>query len=39
MSPHRKGGGHIVFGVDPIGVDVCVTVSCVHDMNWSADFN
>ena len=24
MSPQPKGGGHIVFGADPVGVGVCV---------------
>ena len=22
--PHRRGGGHIVFGADPVGVGFCV---------------
>ena len=26
MSPQPKGGGHIVFGADPVGVGVCVGV-------------
>ena len=26
------GRGHIVFGADPFGVDVSVTVSCVRDI-------
>ena len=26
--PHRKGGGHIVFGADPVGVGV--GVKCQH---------
>ena len=29
--PHRRGGGHIVFGVDPVSVGVSVTLSCLHD--------
>ena len=29
--PHRRGGGHIVFGADPVGVGVSVTLSCLHD--------
>ena len=39
MSPHRRGGGHIVFGVDPVGVGiivgvgVSVTLSCLHDIS------
>ena len=36
MSPHRRGGGHIVFGADTV---VRVTVSCLHKMNRLADFN
>ena len=31
MSPHLRGGGHIVFGADPVGfgvgVGICVGVS------------
>ena len=25
--PHRRGGGHIVFGADPVGVGVSVSVT------------
>ena len=37
--PHRRGGGHIVFGADPVGVGisvgvgVSVTLSCLHDIS------
>ena len=35
--PHRRGGRHIVFGVDPVGVGVSigvsVTLSCLHDIS------
>ena len=33
--PHRRGGGHIVFGVDPVGVGVSVgvTLSCLYDIS------
>ena len=39
--PHRRGGGHIVFGADPVGVGVIVgigvsdnvTLSCLHDIS------
>ena len=35
--PHRRGGGHIVFGADPVGggvsVDVGVTLSFFHDIS------
>ena len=33
--PHRREGGHIVFGVDPVGVGVgvSVTLSCLHDIS------
>ena len=41
--PHRRGGGHIVFGEDPVGVGVSVgvgvcvgvsvTFSCLHDIS------
>ena len=30
--PHWRGGGHIVFGADPVGIGVGVTLSCMHDM-------
>ena len=34
MSPLRRGGGHIVFGVDFIGVGVGVGVAfCLHDIS------
>ena len=32
MSPHQRGGGHIFFGADPVGVSTSVTVSCLHDI-------
>ena len=43
MSPTRRGVGHIVFGVDPVGVGVSVGVSvgvgvilsCLHDTSWT----
>ena len=39
--PHRRGGGHIVFGADPVvvgvsvvvSVGVGVTLSCLHDIS------
>ena len=33
--PHRRGGGHIVFGADPVGVGIGVGVmlSCLHDIS------
>ena len=35
--PHRRGGGHTVFGADPVGVSVSVgvnmTLSCLHDIS------
>ena len=31
--PRQRGGGHIVFGVDPVGVSVSVTLSCLHDIS------
>ena len=33
--PYRRGGGHIVFGADPVGVGVgvSVTLSCLHDIS------
>ena len=36
MSPLHRGGGHIVFDVDPTDIDtvVCVALSCMQDMNW-----
>ena len=35
--PHIRGGGHIVFGVDPVGVgiSVSVTLSCLHNISWT----
>ena len=36
---HQRGGGHIVFGADPVGVGVSVsvgvgvTVSCLHNIS------
>ena len=29
MSPKRMGGGHIVFGVDPVSVSVDAALPCV----------
>ena len=34
MSPRRRGGRRIVFGVDLVGVGM--TVSCVHDILWTS---
>ena len=35
--PHRRGGGHIVFCPDPVGVgvsvSVSVTLSCLQDIS------
>ena len=31
--PHRRGGGHIVFDADPVGVAVSVTLSCLHNIS------
>ena len=37
MTPHQRGGGHIVFGMDRVGVGVSVgvsvTLSCLHDIS------
>ena len=39
MSPTEKGGGHIVFGADPIGVGDSlglgfgVTLFCLHNIS------
>ena len=37
---NRRGGGHIVFGADPVGVgvrvSVGVTLSCLHDISWTS---
>ena len=30
MSLHLREGGHTVFGEDPIGVGIGVTLSCLH---------
>ena len=36
MSPNLRGGGHIDFGADPVGVsvgvDVDVILSCLHNI-------
>ena len=32
MSPHLQGGGHIVYGADPVGVGLGVTLSCLHNI-------
>ena len=32
MSPLRRGGGHIVFGVDPVGGGGGVAF-CLHDIS------
>ena len=36
--PHRRGGGHIVFGADPVdfSIGVDVTLSCLHDIPWTS---
>ena len=31
--PHRMGGGHIVFGADPVDVSAGVTLPCLHDIS------
>ena len=31
--PHRRGGGHIVFGADPVGVSVGLILSYLHDIS------
>ena len=39
MSPHRRGGGHVVFGVDLVGVGISIgigfrlTLSYVQDIS------
>ena len=33
MFPHLRGGGHIDFGVDPIGVGVGMTFSFLHNIS------
>ena len=30
MSPNRRGGGHVVFGADSVGVGMIL--SCVHQV-------
>ena len=39
--PHQKGGGHNVFGADPVGIGVGVTVRVTlsYLMNRWVDFN
>ena len=33
LYPHQRGGGHIVFGADPVGIGFGVTLSCMHDIS------
>ena len=33
MSPLRRAGGHIVFGVDPVGVGGVGVAFCLHDIS------
>ena len=37
MSPNYGGGGHIVFGADPVSVSIGVgfTLSCLHNILWT----
>ena len=40
MSPQPKGGGHIVFGADPVGVGISVCFfSARYLLNRWADFD
>ena len=42
MSPTERGGGHIVFGADPVGVGISVDVGFLfarYLMNQWVDFN
>ena len=32
MSPNLRGGEHIDFGADPVGVGISVTLSCLHNI-------
>ena len=36
MPPYLRGGGHIVFGADPVGV--CVTLFCQHIILWTGSW-
>ena len=38
--PHLWWGEHIDFGVDPVGVGVCVdvTLSCLHNVLWISGY-
>ena len=33
MTPLRRGGGYIVFGVDPVGVGGVGVAFCLHDIS------
>ena len=35
MSPDLRGGWHIDFGADPIGISIGVTLSCLHNILWA----
>ena len=37
VPPNRRGGGHIVFGVDPVGVGVRVRVASFPDVIFWTD--
>ena len=37
--PHRRGGGHIVFGADPVGVSIGTFLFARYLMNQWVDFN
>ena len=36
VSPHLTGGGHIVFGADPIGFSFGITLSYLHNILWTS---
>ena len=36
MFPELRGGGHTDFGIDPVGVGIIVTLSCLHNILWTS---
>ena len=34
MAHHLRGGGHFIFGADPIGggIGIAMTLSCLHNI-------
>ena len=40
LCPPTKGEGDVVFGAEPVGISISMTLSCLHDlvnMRWDAE--